>query len=303
MRQQAVSVVIPTNRGGPFLVEAVASVRAQTAPPAEIVLVDDGSRGDAVRAAAAALGIRYARQDAAGISAARNHGADLAIGGWIAFLDDDDVWHPERLDRQLGLLQDHPDAVACASGGWYLDDAGRRFGGWSQPPATSREMLSGAVPFPRITTLTVRASAYRALGGCVSAMEPAEDNDLVLRLLAHGTVVTVPEALVGYRRHAGNVSNDRTRGRVASDRVLTVRLRAAARRGDDDLAGVLRLNRRRFRAGEARDNLRDVRAALRRRSWRAAGTGLAWMTVSAPATTLAAVWHAVRGSQADARER
>src|SRR5687767_910711 len=96
-----VSVVIPSNRGGPYLRDAVASVMQQTVSVHEIILVDDGSPEPGLAHVADELGIDYVRQRASGLSTARNHGAARASGEWIAFLDDDDVWYPEKIEAQL----------------------------------------------------------------------------------------------------------------------------------------------------------------------------------------------------------
>lgn len=295
MDRPSVSVIIPTNRGGPFLDEAVASVRAQTVPVAEVILVDDGSPAPGLGDVAARLGLRYLRQEPSGIAAARNLGVAHATGEWVAFLDDDDVWHPERIEEQLRALDARSDAVACGTGGWYMDGAGQRFGeDWWQHPASSQDLLAGRVPLPRITTLTIRRQAYLDVGGCDSDMEPAEDNDLVLRLVATGEVATVPRPLVGYRRHGGNLSSSRLRGRLAGDRVVRTRLAHARRRGDGELTALLRVNLRLLRRRAALENLRDLRAAVRERDWQASRAAAAWAIRRAPSESAAALWQLVR---------
>ena len=95
-----IAAIIPTyNRAG--LVErAIASVLAQTSPPAEVIVVDDGSTDD-TNTTIAQFGdqVRYIAQTNAGVSAARNVGAGTASGDWLAFLDSDDTWRPDHLER------------------------------------------------------------------------------------------------------------------------------------------------------------------------------------------------------------
>lgn len=107
-----VSVVIPTYNAEPYIARAIDSVLGQTLAADEIIVVDDGSTdatGDLVKAYGNQ--VRYIWQDNAGVSAARNVGIKAAKGDWIAFLDADDEWLPEKLEQQLGLLQRHPELV------------------------------------------------------------------------------------------------------------------------------------------------------------------------------------------------
>jgi glycosyltransferase involved in cell wall biosynthesis len=280
---RSISVIIPTNRDGRYLRETVASVRTQTAPVGEILLIDDGSPAPGLAGIAQELGVSYVRQDASGLSVARNTGVAAAQGDWIAFLDDDDVWHPERIRSQLDALAAAPDAIGAYTGGWYMDAEGRPFGaGWPAPAASARDMLAGEVTFPRITTLLIRRSAYLAAGGCRSEMEPAEDNELILRLLQRGEFAAVDRQLVGYRRHSANVTNRGLPGRKAAVRGLRGQVRRARRRGDRELAGLLRRNLRRFRHHAAAENLGELAAAAKTGRRRYA-LALAWWAIrSAP---------------------
>lgn len=300
MDSRSVSVIIPTNRDGRYLRETVASVRAQTAPVGEIVLVDDGAPAPGLAAIAAELGVTYVRQDASGLSVARNTGVAAAHGDWIAFLDDDDVWHPERIRSQLDALAAASGAIAAYTGGWYMDAEGRPFGaGWPAPAASARDMLSGAVTFPRITTLLISRGAYTGVGGCRSEMEPAEDNELILRLLQRGEFAAVDRQLVGYRRHSANVTNRGLPGRKAAVRGLRGQLRAA-RHGDRELATLLRQNLRRYRRHAAAENLGELAAAARAGRARYV-VALSWWAVgSAPLESAEAVVRRVRGRRASA---
>jgi glycosyltransferase involved in cell wall biosynthesis len=287
--QASVSVIIPTNRGGAYLAEAVGSVRAQTVEVSEILLVDDGSPPPGLEEAAKALGLHYVRQAPSGIASARNTGVSHAESEWVAFLDDDDVWHPERIAEQMRALENQPDAVACASGGWYMNSDGVRFGNdWWQHPASSRDLLAGIRPFPRITTLTIRRDEYRAVGGCDSTMEPAEDSDLIMRLLQRGEIAVVSRPLVGYRRHDANVSSTGLRGRNAGYRVIAANMKRAGARHDRELSGLLRSNLRAFRRSAAPENLRDVVQELRTRRWGRAWELCMWGITRAPMESIAA---------------
>ncbi len=109
-----VSVVIPTYNRAATLPRAIDSVLAQTLPPDEIVVVDDGST-DNTAAVLARYGdrLRCVRQANAGVSAARNRGIEEATGEWIAFLDSDDEWLPHKLADQVAILRGHPELRWC----------------------------------------------------------------------------------------------------------------------------------------------------------------------------------------------
>jgi glycosyltransferase involved in cell wall biosynthesis len=102
MDQPLISCIVPVYNGELYLGEAIHSILAQTYRPLEVIVVDDGSR-DGTYDVAANYGdrLRYVRQANAGPGAARNHGLNLARGEYVAFLDADDIWHPEKLMRQM----------------------------------------------------------------------------------------------------------------------------------------------------------------------------------------------------------
>lgn len=119
METPLVSVIIPTHTRAALLTRAIRSVRQQTYPYLEIIIVDDASK-DNTREVVESFSdprIRYIRHDTnRGGSAARNTGIRAATGKFIAFLDDDDEWEPEKTEEQLEVLQDY-DVVACTSDG------------------------------------------------------------------------------------------------------------------------------------------------------------------------------------------
>jgi glycosyltransferase involved in cell wall biosynthesis len=99
-----ISVVVPTYNGGEILIETLESALAQTHADREIIVVDDGSTdGTAERLGPYTGRIRYVRQENAGVAAARNHGVSLSRGDYIALLDADDIWHPQKLEIQAAV--------------------------------------------------------------------------------------------------------------------------------------------------------------------------------------------------------
>lgn len=114
--RQSISVVIPVHDGERYLAAAIASVLAQTCPPTEIIVVDDGSTDDSgVIARAYGDPVRLVRQSNRGPAAARNAGIQQATGDILAFLDADDLWVPDKLTRQVEMLCSDP-AYEAVSG-------------------------------------------------------------------------------------------------------------------------------------------------------------------------------------------
>ncbi|MDQ0644604.1 glycosyltransferase family 2 protein [Microbacterium murale] len=263
---KTISVIIATNRGGPYLADTVDSVKAQTSAVHEIILVDDGAPDGALERFAREHGLRYLRSPGKGVSTARNAGAAVASGDWLIFLDDDDVWHPRRIEAQRAALDAAPHAIASHTGGWYIDADGTAFGtGWRVRQVPALDMLRGAVPLPRITTLLVRHDIFEEIGGFHPGIRIGEDNELIRRLLMHGESVAVDDALVGYRRHSGNVSRRMLDGRLSAPRSVR-RLREEARdRGQQSIVAALDERLQKMRHEAADENLGELITAVRHR--------------------------------------
>ncbi len=229
-----VSVIIPTYNRGALLVEAVESALAQRRPPDEILVVDDGSRDDtAARMAAYGERVRYVRQANAGPSAARNHGFRLARGEYLALLDSDDLWTPDRLERQLEVLQRHPD-TDVVFGREVLFGAGQPDRDWNlHDPEVRRVLAQTAGPLDPVLPLLIRENVVptstalfrRALldraGGIDESLRQAEDWDLWLRFaLAGARFAHVPSPLCRRRMHDSNLIHDKEARMSATLRVL-----------------------------------------------------------------------------------
>jgi glycosyltransferase involved in cell wall biosynthesis len=226
MRDVAFSVVIPAHDAAQHLAQTLAAVRAQTHPPREIVVVDDGSR-DGTAALARSLGARVYEQTNAGPSAARNAGVGRASAEWIAFLDADDRWSPRYLETVTRAAALCPDVrvvftnYAIAGEGDDCSDshtADRHFRSLVKrevAPGIARcdrqsllRAYLGSRKFIQTSALAVRRDAFLACGGYDESLRIAEDFELLLRLFAHSTAVVVEEPLVTYRRHPANATRD-----------------------------------------------------------------------------------------------
>ena len=205
-------MVIPTQDRSGLLTLALRSVLWQRDVEFEVIVVDDGSADDTSEVVAG-LGdprVRLIRHDVSqGVSAARNRGIAEARGKWIAFLDDDDLWAPDKLSSQLLA------AVSSARAWVYVGavniSTSHRVVGGSRPlspeeiPARLRE--SNVVPGGCSGVMVARA-ALEAAGSFDRALRPLADWDLWLRLAAGGSPAWVPRPLVAYRVHAQNLSLD-----------------------------------------------------------------------------------------------
>lgn len=173
-----------------------------------------------------------------------------------------------------------------------MDRTGAPLGAqWAAVPASSEDMITYRVPPPRVTTLLVTRSAYRLVGGCSADLEPAEDNDLILRLLQRGEFVAVNRALVGYRRHEANVTTHGLAGRKAS-RLSTRRAYSIAKNHGDHAQSLLLGERMRMdRRISAADNLGELIAALRLKEWRYVRELAGWAVRTVPVESLGAIAH------------
>lgn len=181
-----VSVIIPTYNRAHLIVEALESVFAQTYADFEVIVVDDGSTDDTEEILAPYRDrIRYIKQENAGVSAARNHGIFEAKGEYIAFLDSDDIWFPEKLEKQMRFFENHPNCSFLCSDflrGTSLSD--------NPQPQHSRFRSTSILRFEDfgegnyVTTPSVlakKAVFYKA-GLFDSSIRVSEDYDLWIRI-------------------------------------------------------------------------------------------------------------------------
>jgi len=205
-----VSVIIPTYNRAALVAEAVPSVLAQTWRDFEVLVVDDGSTDDTAAALAPFAGqvTVLRRPSRGGVSAARNRGIAAARGQWLAFLDSDDLWLPEKLRRQWAFLEAQPGLLLCQTEETWV----RRGVRVNQP--LSHRKVGGDIFLKSLERCLVSPSAvllHRRLieehGGFDENLPAAEDYDLWLRLSWRYPVGLVPEALVIKRGgHADQLS-------------------------------------------------------------------------------------------------
>jgi len=209
-RTPLISVIMPCYNAAPFLRQAVESALTQTHANVELLLVDDGST-DASPQVAAELEslhsgrITLLRSDREGPYPARNRGLGRARGEFVAFLDADDYWSDDFLEKLLAALDQSGAALAYC--GWQNVGATDRTNEPFVPPDYEQGdkvamFLRAASPWP-IHAALVRRSIMEEIGGFDTHMSTCMDYDLWLRIGASRTIVRVPEVLAYYRFHAG----------------------------------------------------------------------------------------------------
>jgi glycosyltransferase involved in cell wall biosynthesis len=208
-----VSCIVPVYNGEAYIGEALDSILAQTWRPLEIIVVDDGSTdGSAAVAEAYGAIVRVIKQANAGCAAARNAGVAAATGEFVAFLDADDLWHPEKLDRQMARFAERPDLD-------YSVTHVQNF--WQDDVREEEERHRGhkrAQPIPGYVhgTLLCRRSSFDTLGLFETGVNHGDAVVWFLRARESGAKgELLPDVLMRRRLHAENRSRvyaQRSRG-------------------------------------------------------------------------------------------
>lgn len=211
-RMPAVSVVIPAYNSAAFLRQAIDSVLDQTYSDLEIIVIDDGSSDD-TEAVARSFGDRVScfRQQNRGVSAARNHGIKLARGQYLAFLDADDLWAPQKLAEQIPLFdQDAEIGLVYSDWGVVSEDGESQASFHSSRPAASGYVFDELVRTGFILTsgTVVRRSCLADVGYFDETLSIAQDYDLWLRICYRWKVAVVNKALVTKRCWDGSLSSN-----------------------------------------------------------------------------------------------
>ena len=213
----ATSVIIPCFNLGEFLREAVDSVDAQTRPPDELIVVDDGSTDEATLDVLNELrerGVMVYRTPNRGAPSARNYGVEHAIGDYVLCLDADDVLLPSFLERTAAAMDAAPDAGIVAT---QVEMFGTVNGLWKPPQYSPHTMLwRNCLPSASL----FRRRCWRAAGGYAPDLDACQDWDLWMSILERGWKWrVVEEPLYRYRRREGSISERREadRPRILAD--------------------------------------------------------------------------------------
>ena len=216
MTKPEISVVIPTYNRQHLVIEAVESVLAQTYSDFEIIVVDDGSTDDTAAKLRPYLDrLQYVVQQNRGVAAARNTGIRRAQGEFICFLDSDDLWEPGKLEAQLRFAKDHPE-YALISTEIRGFDADKKFVGQSK--ASMYEIRNGLVSEHLLFGNWIQTSTVMVRGTCLDEVgwfdedvgQFGEDWLLWMRVASKFPIYFLPEPLVLYRFHSGQLTQYQT---------------------------------------------------------------------------------------------
>ena len=223
---ERVSVVIPAYNASEHLGLAICSVLEQTRKVDEIIVIDDGSTDETrdVVLRYANQGVRYEWQKNQGSASARNRGVRLTSGDFIAFLDADDYWLPEKIERQLTMFKTSP-ALVLVSGDrifWDVDRSLKRKQIFSNN--TKLKNYQTEIVFENVvgnpSMVMIKRTVLDQSGLFDPALRFGDDWDMWIRVLALGEIAFVPEPITVYRWHKKSLSQSHKKACLASYRKI-----------------------------------------------------------------------------------
>jgi len=211
-RAPTISVIIPAYNHGRYILETLDSVFAQTFKDFEIIVVNDGSPDNTavlLHPLAEAGRIRYFEQPNGGQASARNRGLREARGQFIAYLDDDDIWPPDKLEWQAEALRADDELPVVYGRAVFLgEEAAESPGPETAAAGTIRDDFCVANHIRSLGQSLIRAEALRAVDGFDVAIRGADDWDLWLRMSEKGRFQYSGRVALYYRLHEDNASRN-----------------------------------------------------------------------------------------------
>ncbi|MCI5064509.1 glycosyltransferase [bacterium] len=210
-----IDVVMSCYGGERYLPGAIESVLHQSYSHLRFIIVDDGSPGE-VRDIVG----RYAEQDPrilfllkehTGLTPSLRYGVEAGSAPWIARMDSDDIWYPEKLAEQVRMITTHDDIVLCGTGCVLINEQGERQGEYRYPERHEdllRHLFSQKRFFPHSSAVFSRA-AYEKVGGYRTPFVKSQDADLWLRLARCGRITSLPDSFLELRKHEAQISQQK----------------------------------------------------------------------------------------------
>jgi glycosyltransferase involved in cell wall biosynthesis len=244
MNSEKVSVIIPAFNAAETLAEAVSSVVNGSYQHLEILIVDDGSTDDTSKVAAKLAEsdprIQFFRNPQNyGVSKSRNLMIDRATGEYVAFLDSDDTWEPNKLEFCLQMLAENPEVKAVAHALRYLDKHGKKLSYIATYPTTKAQMqaikVTGESPWVFPSSVVVDRTILVKEGGFAEDWLVGEDTELFTKIAQKYGLLAATEPLGNYRIRANSLTDKYwLKKRIASDCVKENQLRRL--RGEPELS-------------------------------------------------------------------
>lgn len=266
-----ISVIVPTYNRRELLEKTVDSVRAQTFRDFEIIVVNDGSSDDTAEWLDRQEDLRHIDQDNCGIAGSRNNGAAIARGSWLAFVDHDDLWAPDKLSIQAEFVRQNTDLglVACRH-----VRLGKRFSDRRNGPRIRGDLLVKVFSesFIHTSSVMIRRDVFDEIGGFPTQYRFADEFDVWLKIAARYPIGYIDDPLVFIRFYESNTSHNRIGVRTDTYDILTKNddpqriPRSVYRRtmSDHDIS----FGRAYWGAGRPEEALKWFRMSVKRTPWR-----------------------------------
>ena len=207
MTDRSISCIVPTYNAERYLAQTIDSILAQTLPPDELIIIDDGSSdGTADIIKSYNDKIRYVYQDNQGPAASRNLGVQMGGAEFVSFLDQDDLWHAEKLQQQMACFDEDSDLDLCITHVqlFWSDDLQHEQNFYRDLPR------GNTVPGYATTTLLTRRQTFEQVGQLNTDLWFSDATDWFMRAEEMGLKLHVlPDALVYHRMHKQNLTRRR----------------------------------------------------------------------------------------------
>ena len=224
-----ISVIIPAFNAAAFIEEAIVSIQQQKGSfETEIIVVDDGSE-DRTIDICQSLNVKVIRQEHSGVATARNRGVEMASGEFITFLDADDLWNPNKLEKQIAVICDNPSVSVVL--------------GLSLPVNQELVPLSEPMFLLHLGASLTRKEAFLAIGEFNTSLEFGEDADWFIRMMELQLEVMVTQNVVQkIRRHNHNMTKDREKANQFLVKALRMSLERRREKNNGEVTELSQLN-------------------------------------------------------------
>lgn len=207
-----VSVIIPVYNAEKFIKKTIESVLNQTYKDYEIIIIDDGSTDNSKKILDEFKDkVRYFKQANSGVSSARNMAIKEAAGKYIALLDQDDIWYPEKLEKQISFIKENPNVGMVYGDCYYIDDKDKVIyrvfedQKYYQGKIFENLVIDNFVPIP---TVLIKKEVLDKTGLFLENYSYAEEYELFIRIAKDYDIGCINEVLAGYRVHDTNLSKN-----------------------------------------------------------------------------------------------